>query len=59
MPIHKCAADQAEIRELSIDRMEAPISQADFDAALAKVQSSVSEADIAKHIAWKAEFGAS
>ena len=57
--VHKLAADQAEIRELSIDRMEVPISQADFETALAKVQSSVSEADIAKHVAWKAEFGAS
>lgn len=49
----------AEIKCLSKDQMEMPVTQRDFEAAISKVQSSVSEADIAKHMKWKDEFGAS
>jgi katanin p60 ATPase-containing subunit A1 len=49
----------AEIKRLSQAQMEMPVTQRDFEAAVAKVQSSVSEADIAKHMKWKDEFGAS
>jgi katanin p60 ATPase-containing subunit A1 len=49
----------AEIKCLSQDQMEMPVTQRDFEAAVSKVQSSVSEADIAKHMKWKDEFGAS
>ena len=43
----------------SAEEMNMPISHADFMEALKKVHSSVSEADIAKHLKWKSEFGAS
>lgn len=49
----------AEIKCLSQDQMEMPVTQRDFEAAISKVQSSVSEADLAKHMRWKDEFGAS
>jgi katanin p60 ATPase-containing subunit A1 len=49
----------AEIKCLSQEQMEMPVTQRDFEAAVSKVQSSVSEADIAKHMNWKDEFGAS
>eukprot|EP01113_Clastostelium_recurvatum_P033220 TRINITY_DN4367_c0_g1_i3.p1 TRINITY_DN4367_c0_g1~~TRINITY_DN4367_c0_g1_i3.p1 ORF type:complete len:312 (-),score=83.79 TRINITY_DN4367_c0_g1_i3:12-947(-) len=46
-----------EIRNLAKEEMDLPVSMADFDMALTKVQSSVSKQDIVNHEKWMAEFG--
>eukprot|EP00824_Muranothrix_gubernata_P004446 TRINITY_DN15633_c0_g2_i1.p1 TRINITY_DN15633_c0_g2~~TRINITY_DN15633_c0_g2_i1.p1 ORF type:complete len:426 (-),score=109.24 TRINITY_DN15633_c0_g2_i1:987-2264(-) len=47
-----------EIRNLTKEEMDVPITQEDFEEALDKVSKSISEDDISKHVKWMAEFGA-
>jgi katanin p60 ATPase-containing subunit A1 len=47
----------AEIRSLSKDEIESAITTDDFEQALSRVQSSVSKADVKKHLDWSNEFG--
>lgn len=51
----------AEIKALGLagQMKELPVAMADFEQALGKVQSSVSQADLNRHRKWKLEFGAS
>jgi katanin p60 ATPase-containing subunit A1 len=47
-----------EIKNMSKDEISKdPVAMCDFEEALAKVQKSVSPADIEKHEKWQAEFG--
>lgn len=47
-----------EIRNLPKEELDMPVSMQDFEAALAKVSKSVSDADIKKYEEWMKEFGA-
>ena len=42
-----------------IDELESPCTQADFEYALSKISSSVSQADLKRYEDWMAEFGSS
>lgn len=47
-----------EIKNMSKDEISKdPVAMCDFEEALAKVQRSVSQADIERHEKWFAEFG--
>eukprot|EP01114_Cavostelium_apophysatum_P024673 TRINITY_DN9732_c0_g1_i1.p1 TRINITY_DN9732_c0_g1~~TRINITY_DN9732_c0_g1_i1.p1 ORF type:complete len:558 (+),score=143.37 TRINITY_DN9732_c0_g1_i1:106-1779(+) len=46
-----------QIRALSKEEMDLPVTKADFESALAKVNRSVGASDIKKHEEWRAEFG--
>eukprot|EP00808_Paulinella_micropora_P010427 g29606.t1 len=46
-----------QIRNLKQEDVEAPISQADFEQAIAKVQSSVGAEQLARYREWMDEFG--
>ncbi|GAQ87424.1 AAA-type ATPase family protein [Klebsormidium nitens] len=48
-----------EIKNMSKEDMSDPVSMKDFEEALAKIQPSVSHADIERHEKWLAEFGSS
>ena len=41
----------------NIEELEAPAVKVDFEAALSKIQSSVSQADLKKYQDWMDEFG--
>lgn len=47
-----------QIRSLSKDEMDIPVSQTDFDQALSKINSSGNKDEIVKYDKWMAEFGA-
>ncbi|KAJ3417277.1 Katanin p60 ATPase-containing subunit A1 [Chytridiales sp. JEL 0842] len=46
-----------QIKNLPKDELETPASKVDFEAALAKIQSSVSQADLKRYQEWMDEFG--
>ena len=46
-----------EIKNLPKEKLELPVNQEDFKAALCKVSKSVSEEDIKKYEEWMKEFG--
>ncbi|CAL8322869.1 unnamed protein product [Merluccius merluccius] len=46
-----------EIRALSKDELQMPVTMEDFTLTLKKISKSVSAADLAKYEAWMAEFG--
>ena len=46
-----------EIKNLPKEKLELPVNQSDFVAALQKVSKSVSEEDIKKYEEWMKEFG--
>ncbi|KAI8822047.1 P-loop containing nucleoside triphosphate hydrolase protein [Fimicolochytrium jonesii] len=46
-----------EIRSLAKEELEAPATKDDFEAAIAKIQSSVSQADLKRYQEWMDEFG--
>ncbi|XP_034741623.1 katanin p60 ATPase-containing subunit A-like 1 isoform X2 [Etheostoma cragini] len=46
-----------EIRALSKDELQMPVTMEDFTLTLKKISKSVSSADLEKYIAWMAEFG--
>lgn len=46
-----------EIKSLPKEKLELPVNQSDFLAALGKVSKSVSEDDIKKYEEWMKEFG--
>lgn len=46
-----------EIRSLSKEELELPVSPADFDEAIRKINKSVSKEDLEKYEKWMAEFG--
>ncbi|KAJ3330923.1 Katanin p60 ATPase-containing subunit A-like 1 [Blyttiomyces sp. JEL0837] len=46
-----------QIRSIPKDELEAPASKEDFVAALSKIQSSVSQADLKRYQDWMDEFG--
>eukprot|EP01112_Ceratiomyxa_fruticulosa_P012966 TRINITY_DN3619_c0_g1_i1.p1 TRINITY_DN3619_c0_g1~~TRINITY_DN3619_c0_g1_i1.p1 ORF type:complete len:578 (+),score=135.58 TRINITY_DN3619_c0_g1_i1:353-2086(+) len=48
-----------EIKNLNKETLDLPVSKADFEEALSKVQSSVSKNDLVNHEKWMAEFGSS
>nr|KAJ3420560.1 Katanin p60 ATPase-containing subunit A1 [Polyrhizophydium stewartii] len=48
-----------QIRSIPKDELEMPTSAADFEVALSKIQSSVSQADIKRYEDWMKEFGKS
>ena len=48
-----------QIRNLSKDELELPVSEHDFEEAIRKVNKSVSEEDLLKYDKWMAEFGSS
>ena len=47
-----------EIRNLKQDDIESPVTMADFQESLRKVQRSVASSDLLKFEKWKEEFGA-
>ncbi|KAI8615513.1 P-loop containing nucleoside triphosphate hydrolase protein [Chytriomyces sp. MP71] len=53
--IRGLSADQ--IKAIPKEELEAPASKEDFDTALAKIQPSVSQADLEKYKKWMEEFG--
>lgn len=46
-----------EIKSLSKEQMDRPVSAQDFEEVLRRVQPSVNKADIKKHEEWMSEFG--
>ncbi|KAI9095921.1 P-loop containing nucleoside triphosphate hydrolase protein [Phlyctochytrium arcticum] len=46
-----------QIRGIAKEELEAPATQDDFDAAISKTQSSVSQADLKRYKEWMDEFG--
>jgi katanin p60 ATPase-containing subunit A1 len=46
-----------QIKALSKEELEVPLSNADFEASIKKILSSVSSADIKKYDDWMAEYG--
>ncbi|KAJ3021943.1 Katanin p60 ATPase-containing subunit A-like 1 [Thoreauomyces humboldtii] len=46
-----------EIRSLPKEELEAPATKEDFEAAISKIQSSVSQADLKRYQEWMDEFG--
>jgi katanin p60 ATPase-containing subunit A1 len=46
-----------QIKNLSKEELEVPCSREDFNNSIAKIQSSVSQADIKKYEEWMKEFG--
>lgn len=46
-----------EIRALSKDELQMPVTMEDFTLTLKKISKSVSAADLEKYVAWMAEFG--
>lgn len=46
-----------EIRELSKDEVQMPVTKEDFEIALKKISKSVSTADLKKYEDWMNEFG--
>ena len=46
-----------QIKNLSKQELEVPSTAEDFDAALSKIQSSVSQADIKRYEEWMKEYG--
>lgn len=48
-----------EIKKLKREQIDTPVSKADFDTAISRVQSSVGKHDLAKYDKWMQEFGAS
>ena len=46
-----------QIRSLSKDELELPVSEDDFQEAIRKVNKSVSEDDLIKYDKWMTEFG--
>jgi len=46
-----------EIKALSKKELEAPATMADFEIALAKINSSVNDEEVQKHLKWFEEFG--
>ncbi|KAJ3178330.1 Katanin p60 ATPase-containing subunit A1 [Geranomyces variabilis] len=46
-----------EIRNLPKEELEAPATKEDFEAAISKIQSSVSQADLKRYQDWMDEFG--
>ncbi|KAJ3144278.1 hypothetical protein HDU89_008605 [Geranomyces variabilis] len=47
----------SEMHTVKADELNAPISSADFQTAMAKVQSSLSGADIERYEQWLADYG--
>jgi len=48
-----------EIKNISKEEMDLPVTNTDFDETMQRVQPSVNKADIEKHEKWMAEFGSS
>eukprot|EP00842_Homolaphlyctis_polyrhiza_P000257 jgi/Hompol1/1231/HPOL_003113-RA len=48
-----------QIKSIPKDELEAPATREDFEAAIKKIQSSVSQADLQKYEDWMKEFGSS
>ena len=46
-----------EIRNLSKDKLNLPVSKEDFMAAIKKINRSVSDRDLEKHKKWSDDFG--
>lgn len=46
-----------QIRALSKDELQMPVTMTDFDLALKKVSKSVSASDLEKYETWMGEFG--
>lgn len=46
-----------EIRALSKEELQMPVTKGDFDLALKKISKSVSAADLEKYEKWMSEFG--
>lgn len=46
-----------EIRALSKEELQMPVTRGDFELALKKIAKSVSAADLEKYEKWMAEFG--
>ncbi|KNC96074.1 uncharacterized protein SPPG_08465 [Spizellomyces punctatus DAOM BR117] len=46
-----------QIRSISKEELEAPATKEDFEAAISKIQSSVSQADLKRYQEWMDEFG--
>ncbi|KAJ3078082.1 Katanin p60 ATPase-containing subunit A1, partial [Quaeritorhiza haematococci] len=46
-----------QIRSISKEDLEIPATMEDFDSAIKKIQSSVSQADLKRYEEWMAEFG--
>ena len=46
-----------QIKALSKEELEVPLSNSDFEASIKKILSSVSSADIKKYDDWMAEYG--
>lgn len=46
-----------EIRALSKEELQMPVTKGDFELALKKISKSVSAADLEKYEKWMAEFG--
>ena len=48
-----------EIRNMTREDVNEPVTMEDFEVALKKISPSVSSGDIERHEKWKAEFGSS
>lgn len=46
-----------QIKNLSKEELEVPLTKDDFDTALLKIQSSVSKSDLKRYEDWMNEFG--
>lgn len=46
-----------QIKSIPKHEMEIPTSQFDFESAITKIQSSVSQADLKRYSDWMAEYG--
>lgn len=46
-----------EIRSISKEELELPVSPGDFEEAIRKINKSVSKEDLEKYEKWMAEFG--
>ena len=59
MPMRRAikGLNREEIKNLRKEDTDLPVSQADLEQVLARVNSSVAAADLEKHKQWLAEFG--
>lgn len=46
-----------EMMSMQVEEMDQPVTQADFEEAISKIQPSVTQSDVEKHERWMAEFG--
>ena len=45
------------IKQMQKEEMDLPVTKADFEEAISKIQPSVNKADIEKYVKWMSEYG--